>query len=66
MDVYVVCNVGYEEREFLSAFSTLDEATQYTSRKWGTYDNIIIYKHKLDSRDLGQIVFDQRCVQVRN
>lgn len=66
MEVYVLCNTGYEEREFLGAFSTLDAATQYASRKWGQYDNIIVYKHKLDSRELGEIVFNQRCVQVRN
>jgi hypothetical protein len=66
MEVYVLCNTGYEEREFLGVFSTLDAATQYASKKWGQYDNIIVYKHKLDSRDLGEIVFNQRCVQVRN
>jgi len=66
MEIFVVCNVGYEEREFLSAFSTLDAATQYVSRKWGTYDNIIIYKHLLDSKELGEIVYKQTCTQVKN
>lgn len=66
MDVYIVCNTGYEEREFLCAFSSLDLASQYINRKWGTYDNIVVYKHNLDSSELGEIVYNQRCVQVRN
>jgi hypothetical protein len=36
------------------------------SRKWGTYDNIIIYKHLLDSKELGEIVYKQTCTQVTN
>ena len=66
MEVYIVCNTGYEEREFLGAFSTLDSATQYVSRKWGQYDNIIVYKHVLDSKEFGEIVYNQTTIQVRN
>ena len=56
MEVYVVCNVGYEECEFLCAFETQEEAIQYMNRKWGNYDKIVIFKHVLGSKEKGQIV----------
>lgn len=66
MEVYIACNTGYEEREFLGAFSTLDKATQYVSRKWGMYDDIIIYKHIVDSKDIGEMVYIQKTARIRN
>lgn len=56
MEIYVVCNVGYEECEFLCAFETQDEAVQYMNKKWGNYDQIVIYKHTLGSKERGMII----------
>jgi len=66
MEIFVVCNTGYEECEFLCAFSNIDEALEYVNKKWGQYDNIVIYKHLLDSKDRGEKVHNQVAVQVRN
>lgn len=57
MDIYVVCNLGPFERQFLSAFTDFDSACQYASRTCGNYDDVKIYKHKLDSSELGEIVY---------
>ena len=59
MEVYVVCNTGYEECEFLCAFETQNEAIEYTCKKWGQYDNIVIYKHTLGSKERGVPVVRQ-------
>ena len=66
MEVYVVCNTGYEEREFLCAFSSFSKASEYINKKWSQYDNIVIYKHLLDSKQHGEKVHEQICKQVRN
>jgi hypothetical protein len=66
MEIFVVCNTGYEECEFLCAFSDMNKASDYVNRKWGQYDNIVIYKHLLDSKEHGEKVHEQVTTQVRN
>lgn len=66
MEVFVVCNTGYEEREFICAFSTFDKALEYVNKKWGQYDNIVIYKHSIDSIETGLMVYEQQCAHIRN
>jgi hypothetical protein len=60
MEIYVVCNIGYEECEFLCAFEKQSEAIAYINRKWGEYDNIIILKTPLGGGDRGCPVFRQQ------
>ena len=60
MEIYVVCNLGYEECEFLCAFETQGEAIAYINKKWGVYDDIIILKTPLGKGDRGSMVYRQR------
>jgi hypothetical protein len=55
-----VCNVGYEECEFLCAFETQSEAIEYMNRKWGNYDQIVIYQHTIGSKEKGTIVVSHK------
>lgn len=64
--IYVVCNTGYEECEFLCAFSEPDEASKYVSRKFGDYDNIVIYKTILGSKQRGEMYYEQRAGTTSN
>ena len=66
MEIYVVCNIGYEECEFLCAFETQSEAIAYINRKWGEYDNIIIFKHEIGSKTRGEPVWMQKGCMTGN
>lgn len=65
MDIYVVCNTGYEECEFLCAFETQNDAIEYMNRKWGNYDQIVIYKHVVGSRERGAIVVSHKGIMTK-
>jgi hypothetical protein len=65
MEVFVVCNTGYEEKEFLCAFSTLEKAMEYASKKWGDFDNIVVFKHVIDSKETGMLVHRTNCSFIR-
>ena len=66
MEVFVVCNTGYEEKEFLCAFSTFEKALDYTRKKWGEFDNIVIFKHVIDSKEHGMLVQRTTCGFIRS
>ena len=66
MEVFVVCNTGYEEKEFLCAFSTLDKALDYTQKKWGEFDNIVIFQHVIDSKETGELTHRTKCSLIRS
>jgi hypothetical protein len=65
-EIFVVCNTGYEEREFLCVFSDIENARNYVSRKWGQFDNIVIYRHVVNSKKVGDIEYEQKCALTRN
>ena len=65
-EIFVVCNTGYEEREFLCVFSDIENARNYASRKWGQFDNIVIYRHVVNSKKIGDIEYEQKCALTRN
>ena len=58
--------MGYEECQFICAFTNFDDASQYASKRFGPYDHIVVYKHKLDSKELGEEVYVQKTTRVRN
>jgi hypothetical protein len=66
MEIFVVCNTGYEECQFICAFTEFDAASQYISKKWGDYDNIVVFKHVLNSKELGEEVVSIKTAQIRN
>jgi len=63
--VYIVCNCGVTDRQFLAAFSELDPASVYAHRKCGDYDDIVIYRHEIDSKELGDIVSHTKTITQR-
>ncbi len=63
MEVYIVCNLGPTERQFLSAFTCFDNACVYADKTCGDYDDVRIYKHKLDSKELGEVVYSVDTVR---
>ena len=58
-----MCNLGPTERQFLSAFTCFDDACVYAYRTCGDYDDVKIYTHKLDSKELGEVVYSVDTVR---
>jgi len=66
MGIYVLCNTNYEDREFICAFSDIEQSRNYIKTKGGNFDNVTVFKHVLDSNELGELVHEQKSCQVRN
>lgn len=63
--VFIVCNCGVSDRQFLAAFSDFNSATQYASKKCGEYDDMIVYKHLIDSKEVGEVVYQIQTSTLR-
>jgi len=57
--IYVVCNTAYTDHQFICAFTEFNDASWYAVNKCGDYDTYTIFKHVLNSKELGEMVYIQ-------